>query len=657
MLNSIKSKMIIIISILILILIGGSSIIIFNQASNIMQQTIYDSATNSAKQNAEIISQWLEGIEIQIEDYANTEMVKSMNWAKQESFLSHVKSPHLESILITDINGHGKVLRGGSVDISDRSYFKKVINTESTSISIPQVSKITGNNVIVVASPIFDENNNMLGIIGGTAKSEYLQKHIEKMKIKGYGYGWIIDDKMITVAHPDEKYIGNKDILNGSARLYKLAQKMAEGNTSIGQYTYNDIDKQLAYAPLEINGWSIAMTANTSNVLSDLNSIKNISLWVGIIGVLIGIIITYFISNYIAKPINAATEHAEILAKGDFTRDIPGDFLSRNDEIGRLAGSFQKMTKNIRGMISQVREISNQVASSSEELSASGDQVGEAATEVSSAIQNVALGAEEQSAQIDETSDNISSLIKQITEVGDTSNLMNESANDVMNSIKKGNNSINISVEKVNNVKNDSIEVANTIHSLGNLSEKIGNIVEIINGISDQTNLLALNAAIEAARAGEAGRGFSVVADEIRELAEESSNSTKKIGDLIIQIQDTVSEAVVKMEGSTDVVNQSVEAIEETGQSFNEINVLSGKLLDLISNISARSQEMYANSSEVSNAVNQVSSVSQEAAGNAEEVAASSEEQNAATEEIISASNELAEMANQLAQTVNQFKI
>ncbi len=657
MLNSLKSKMIIIISILVLILMGGSSLILYNQTSNIMQQSTFDSATNSAKQNAKIVSEWLSGIKIQIEGFANIDKIKSMNWAKQEGYLKQINNPNLESILVTDKSGQGNVLRGGTVDISDRDYFNKVIRTESTAISIPTISKISGKNVIIVASPIFNENNKLVGVIGGTVKSEYLQELIKDMNIKSFGYGWIIDDNMNTIAHPDEKYIGNKNIFNGAPQLRKLAEEMVQGNTDIGQYEYNGVDKQLAYAPIDLNGWSIAMTANTSDVLSELNTIKNFSLWVGIIGLLIGITISYFIANNIAKPITDATEHAEVLAEGDFTKNVPEVFLARKDEIGRLAKSFQKTTVNLKNMVGKVMEISNQVAASSEQLSASGDQVGEAAQEVSSAIQDVASGAEEQSAQMEATSDNISSLIQQINDVGETSSKMNKSADDVLGSIKKGNNSLTISIEKVNNVKQDSNEIAETIHTLGKLSEEIGDIIDLINGIAAQTNLLALNAAIEAARAGEAGRGFSVVADEIRELAEESSNSTEKIDGLIKKIQISVNSAVVKMDDSAKIVDQSVDAIEETGESFAEISTASEKLLNLIGKISAMAQEMSANSQEVSDAVHQVASVSQEAASNSEEVAAASEEQNASTEEIISASNELAEMANQLSETINQFKI
>ncbi len=368
-----------------------------------------------------------------------------------------------------------------------------------------------------------------------------------------------------------------------------------------------------------------------------------------------GIILACVITRKITIKINRSIKFASSIADGDLAIDKIK--IDSNDEIGLLGKALNEMLNELKSVVARIEEISINLSTSSKNLFTSGEEVGSSAEQVNYAIQEVASGAEEQSAQVDETQVVLNKLVEQIENVSNMSGQMRNQANNVKSNIKQGNSLLSRSIDQINNVKDNSQAVSKTIHKLGNLSEKIEEIVELINEIAAQTNLLALNAAIEAARAGEAGRGFSVVADEIRELAEESANSTEQIAGLIKDIQTGVNNAVDKMDNTESVVGDSVNAIKDTGVSFDGINSAAGILINLIEKINKQTQSMNNISKEVEKSAGQIAKVSEESAGNAEEVAASSEEQSASTEEIVSSANELAKMATELKDVIDHFKL
>jgi len=356
------------------------------------------------------------------------------------------------------------------------------------------------------------------------------------------------------------------------------------------------------------------------------------------------------------KPLSQVTKVTTELAKGNLA--VKNINLNSQDEIGTLVTSVNKMQESFAQIISQITNAAQQVTSSSQQLAASSDKVEQYAENIGSATEEVAAGAEEQTSQITDTAHNIENLIEQINTISSMSKEMKQVGTKTISIVSQGNSFVDQSVQQMHNIENKVEASSHAIKFLGEKSTEVGEIVNIMNNIAEaQTNLLALNAAIEAARAGEHGRGFAVVSEEVRKLAEESAQATQQISVLIKEIQNSISGAVGTITESTNEAQKGVLSIKNTGQAFTEIKNNIDNLLEHIVNVSENSQQMALNSDKVKMAIQEIASVSEEFAASTEEVASSSEEQVKAVNEITTSAHQLAQLADGLSQSVAKFKL
>ncbi|MDL4840991.1 methyl-accepting chemotaxis protein [Aquibacillus rhizosphaerae] len=374
---------------------------------------------------------------------------------------------------------------------------------------------------------------------------------------------------------------------------------------------------------------------------------------ISVIATLIAIGAGIIISIYISRPIVKLGNKAKQVAAGDLnTEELR---IKSKDEIFYLNQSFEQMTTNLREMISGIARNSDQVAVSAEQLNASAEQSSKATESVSSSIQEVASSAEFTTSKLESNSRSLEEVLQGVTQIANSSTMVSELSKQTTVEAEEGDKFVNDNLQQMRFIRESVSKSNEVIGTLSERSKEIGNILNVINDIAEQTNLLALNAAIEAARAGEHGKGFAVVADEVRKLAEQSQDSTKNIAELIAVIQKDTEESVKMMGEVMTNAENGVKVSQQTSDKFAQILNSTRNITPQIEDVTATVQQISASIEEVSTSAREVSEQAQTNAASSEEVAASTEEQLASMQEISASAEALASMAEDLQEVVNRF--
>jgi len=595
---------------------------------------------------------------------ANTPRIKDpkVSWEDKKAILqSSIELEGHTMLGIADLTGKVTYTDGSVLDIKDREYFKEAIKGNNY-VSSTFKSKVDGKILIAYSVPI-KNNGSITGALIAIRNSDNLSKITNKINFLSTGECFVIDTEGKIIAAIDQAIVDRMDnyIVQNDPQLQELIaieKEMMQGKTGIGEYFYDGVDKYVAYYPLESTGWSLAIAVHKNDLLSRLNGLKNISMLIGLIELIIIGILVVVLSRKITNGLVAVKGHMDKIAEGDFTEEINRKYIKSSDEIGAICKTLNVTQSSIGNMVGAVKDSAGEIDSSAVNLAAISEELSALTHNISTAILDVTKGTTKQASDLTDIVFKLNEFSEQLNEVAIHIAEIDNMAVGVSESSKKSNKDM---ADVVFSITSFNDKFKNFTKSIGEMDvdiKTVNEITDLINSIAEQTNLLALNAAIEAARAGEAGRGFAVVADEVRKLAVESGKTASNIQNVVKTVYSSVenlSKSSEKMiEFMEKQINRDYERMIDTGKQYSkDADIFNNFMLEF----SDEAQRLNSHVEGIVKAIEDVSTTLSEGSSGVFNISAKTEDIVDKIEEINNASIENKNSAIKLTEITSKFKL
>lgn len=629
------SRLIIVFSIPLTFCLLLAAWIVTNQVSSRVVSLGEHSVSRTAQNSADMVSSWVEARMAVVRSLAQTETLASGDTQAIFSYVKHfgkAMSSEFEVMFFVDLKGDAYHHNGVIASRANRGYFQQLVvqKTQSSLVSDPLYSGTSGNAIIVLAQAVKNHQGEVIGLLAATVTLNTLTQLVDNVATDN-AVAWLVDSRGIYVAHPrEEKRLKDKATESGNTDYAQMSKKMVAGQAGLTDlYLENNQHYMVAYHPVvNTPGWSLAVAQPYDVIMSPARDLTVSLLLAFVVTIIILIVIVLLVAKMIVKPVNETREALEQIAAGDgdLTQRLSED---RYDEFGDLARSFNAFVGGVHSLVKQVAEAAIQLGAAAEEL---------------------AVSSREANDQVQQQRHETDQVATAMTEMATTVNQVAENAANAAQAADQSSRFAQEGEAVVTNTTNEVLilakEVQTAVNVIGKLqqdADSIGKVLEVIRSIAEQTNLLALNAAIEAARAGEHGRGFAVVADEVRTLATRTQSSTEEIRDIIEKLQMASKEASQVMDGGYRKASEVVQWAEEASEKLRDITKGIFTINDMNIQIATATEQQSIVADDVNQTLNRISSGVEQLSNGSTHIAA--------------ASDELARLATDLQNRVGRFKV
>lgn len=667
--SKIKTRLIISFVLLCFIPLAIVSLISYNNSSKAIESKIKTYSVEVVKGIGMNIETEIKQIEdMCIDIYSNLSLREYLESFKSLSVTEQSKTTYLINNIIKPKLAQKPYISAGNILLDDETIFGfgeisldkallkaqiEITDQDSSKFYLSNGINLNDEPVIFISKQMKSNTSQKIGTLVITIREDHFSKIYSEVNVGDNAEVYILDSNGLVVSSrnpngiPINKELVDKSMIkeiaaNDSAEIYSFHYS-SEGN-----------DYLVAFSKIKEADWFIACTIPYSYLTSESVNLRNNIIYVGVVCLIFAIAVSLIIASSISKPLNAIKSKMSEAKDGKL--DVRYEDNSK-DEISQIGNSFNEMISNIRFLVKQVDDSTTKVSAEAEKLTGTSSMTYKLAEQVTKAVEDITKGTLDQAEEAVQCVAYMNNLSEGINSVESEINIVANTINDAKSLSEESLEIVNDLYSKSTVTKQVSYEVVEGIKSLSSDLILIKDILKLITGISEQTNLLSLNASIEAARAGEAGRGFTVVAEEVKKLADQSKEASSNIDDIIQNIQKRAEATVIVANNASNIVEDQMRSVGQTDEAFKTIFQKMNHLYKNFDMVSNSTKNILKIKNETTNAIEKISTGLEATAASIEEVSASAEEQMASSELLSVLAKDLSNMSETLITAVSAFKI
>jgi methyl-accepting chemotaxis protein len=661
--KSIKTKLIVAFAMIILAVTLINGLIFIGTSQNTIKGEAEGSLKMLASEGAKLVEHRMESITSTLNLIAMNKEIQNMGWEVDTNILKE----ELDKTEFLDI---GYVMLNGYTHFADetvrlmidREYISGALEGKEE-ISDVVISRVTRKPEIEAAVPI-KKDGTIVGALVGRMGADALSEITKDIGYGKKGYSFIVNELGTIIAHPNSEYIEKKfnpiNEVDEDKHLDAMAdafKKIMQEKAGVTSFTYEGNSLYAGYSPIEGTEWIFVITADEDEIMSAIPRMVRIILTVMLVVLVASLGIVYPLDNILAKPIIELTKQSKRISDLDIHENISAKYLSRKDEIGTLSRAFQSLTDNLRNIMKDLTVAADRVSDTAQELSVTSQQSAASSESIKSSIEDISRAALEQSENTTVGMDQARILEDKIEMNHDLMERLNYAIGQVTALVENG----LIDIDKLDTMtgENDLAlkDICDIILQVKKSSKQIGDASNLISDMARQINLLSLNASIESARAGEAGKGFAVVAEEIKNLADQSAETTARIDSTILELQTKIGQAVDGANRVSVTSKKQQESVVGTVKKYHEISEAMKISGQAVNELNKSEEDMKLAKDEIMDMLKALSAIAEKNVATTEKASATMKEQTAAYHVVAEVSNRLNELAVQHRGTIKRFRI